>query len=64
MFYMKNAIELTIMFAYIDDILLIGSNPQFLGDIIFELNFKFAFKIFGDVAYFLYLEVCKTSTSL
>lgn len=52
------------MLIYVDAILLTGRNPQFLSDVIYALNSKFAFKVLSDVHYFLGLKVCRTSTSL
>lgn len=64
MFNRESVIELTIMFIYVDDILLTESNTQFLHDLIYALNSKFTLKFLGDVHYFLGFEVSKTPTTL
>jgi histone deacetylase 1/2 len=47
----------TYVLIYVDDILITGSSPHLIKDLIDKLNIKFALKQLGEVDYFLGLEV-------
>jgi histone deacetylase 1/2 len=47
----------TYVLIYVDDILITGSAPQLINDVITKLNLQFALKRLGQVDYFLGLEV-------
>ncbi|KAK2412680.1 putative mitochondrial protein [Trifolium repens] len=47
----------TYVLIYVDDILITGSAPQLINDVITKLNLQFALKRLGPVDYFLGLEV-------
>lgn len=48
--------------VYVDDIILIGSSPSLIADLIAKLNCKFALKQLGELNYFLGIEVKKLQT--
>ncbi|GAU27211.1 hypothetical protein TSUD_108020 [Trifolium subterraneum] len=47
----------TYVLIYVDDILITGSTPHLIHDLIHKLNVKFALKQLGEVDYFLGIEV-------
>lgn len=46
--------------VYADDIILTGSSPSLISELISKLNAKFALKQLGDLDYFLGIEVKQT----
>ena len=48
--------------VYVDDILVVGSHPQDVKNLITRLNVKFSLKDMGEVDYFLGIQVKKTAT--
>ena len=52
------------LLVYVDDIVLIGNNPQFLSSLIAQLNAAFELKDLGLLHYFLSLQITKTSKGI
>lgn len=53
-----------LVLVYIDDIILTGSNPQLIQQVIQDMHHTFALKDLGDLNYFLGIEVVKSATGL
>ncbi|XP_031260925.1 uncharacterized protein LOC116119119 [Pistacia vera] len=49
---------------YVDDILLIGTDANLVGEIVHKLNIEFALKTLGSLKYFLGFEVDRNDSSL
>lgn len=60
LFTYSNGAHLIYALVYVDDIILTGSSPQPISDLISKLNAKFALKQLGDLDYFLGIEVKHT----
>ncbi|RVW21952.1 Retrovirus-related Pol polyprotein from transposon RE1 [Vitis vinifera] len=54
----------TYILVYVDDILITGSNDQFVQHVITQLNNQFALKDLGDIDYFLGIQVKHTSAGM
>ncbi|KAH9680638.1 retrovirus-related pol polyprotein from transposon RE1 [Citrus sinensis] len=53
-----------LVLVYVDDIILTGSNPQLIQQVIQDMHHTFALKDLGDLNYFLGIEVVKSATGL
>ncbi|KAH9793982.1 hypothetical protein KPL71_004732 [Citrus sinensis] len=53
-----------LVLVYVDDIILTGSNPQLIQQVIQHMHHTFALKDLGDLNYFLGIEVVKSATGL
>ncbi|XP_034672601.1 probable leucine-rich repeat receptor-like protein kinase At1g35710 [Vitis riparia] len=54
----------TYILVYVDDILITGSNDQFVQHVITQLNNQFALKDLGDIDYFMGIQVKHTSVGM
>ena len=52
------------LLVYVDDIVLIGNNPQFLSSLITQLSSAFELKDLGPLHYFLGLQITRSSKGL
>ena len=53
-----------LVLVYVDDIILTGSNPQLIQQVIQDMYHTFALKDLGDLNYFLGIEVVKSANGL
>ncbi|RVW13483.1 Retrovirus-related Pol polyprotein from transposon TNT 1-94 [Vitis vinifera] len=64
LFYFHSASDIIILLIYVDDILITGSNPSRVHQIISQLSSHFALRDLGDISYFLGIEVTRLSHAL
>ena len=64
LFYKINNSEVIYLLIYVDDILIIGSNPSSIQQVIDQLDTHFSLKDLGEVKHFLGVEVSKTKEGL
>lgn len=64
LFTMKNDQGLTMVLVYVDDIIVTGSNADFITQLISTLSSRFVMKDLGDLSYFLGVEVLRHDNSL
>lgn len=60
LFYRRDADHILLVLAYIDDIIITGSNPQSVSKVISAMRDTFARKDLGELYYLLGIEVNKT----
>ncbi|KAK9093200.1 hypothetical protein Syun_028111 [Stephania yunnanensis] len=63
-FFQMTESSVLMLLVYVDDILITGSNPLLIQQLITWLNSKFSLKSLGDVDFFLGFEVHRDSTGL
>ena len=61
LFVQKTSNSITILLIYVDDILLIGSDPLYIASLIQQMHATFSMKELGFINYFLGISVTKTS---
>ncbi|KAH9715498.1 hypothetical protein KPL71_021073 [Citrus sinensis] len=64
LFYKWINSHVILVLVYVDDIILTGSNPQLIQQVIQDMHHTFALKDLGDLNYFLGIEVVKSATGL
>ena len=64
MFIFKQGSLVVYLLVYVDDIVIIGNNPQFLSSLIAQLNSAFELKDLGTFHYFLGLQITRSSKGL
>lgn len=64
LFIYRHSNILTYVLVYVDDILIIGSDPLFIKRLVQQLNVSFPVKDLGFLYYFLGLEVLSLSTGI
>lgn len=64
LFVLAKGSDITYVLIYVDDIIVTGSNPEFISTFLPQLQTKFALKDLGDLHYFLGIEVHKDSIGL
>ncbi|XP_024038432.1 uncharacterized protein LOC112097423 [Citrus clementina] len=61
LFYAWNSSHLTVVLVYVDDIIITGSSPSIIQQVIQHMHQAFALKDLGELHYFLGIEVSKSS---
>ena len=64
LFVMKNKDQVVFILIYVDDILVIGNNTDFLQSFTQKLNDTFSLKDLGELHYFLGVEVVRNDTGM
>ena len=64
LFYAWNIGHLTIILVYVDDIIITGSSPSMIQQVIQNMHQAFALKDLGELHYFLGIEVSKSSQGI
>lgn len=64
MFMYRSGSHILILLLYVDDIILTRSSPTLLHSFIARLSGQFAMEDFGDLRYFLGVQVVRTPDSL
>ena len=62
LFIHKTTTAITVLLVYVDDILLIGSDPLYIEQLICQMHSQFSMKDLGNVSYFLGISIHPTSS--